>query len=476
MNCILKNGRFLLPAILLLAALAETCLAAEPQVLGVLRDFERESPGPLKPIVYHNWTPEQVANANRTGGLEVVADRSFGSQCCRVSVTPDLPWGPKGKLVALNLGPDYLPPEADAVRVRVKVLRGEFHLTVGSPTVYFGHSDVSSPLQTVSAGAKGNADESGWRTLEFSLHQDLQRNFRRARFGRTSPVIYYTRWIQEPMYLYVGKGSQGELLLDQVELISRGEGRPYPTFQADELQPVGEPVDFEQPADRELAFSFLQDPIDLTRPPYLARPTWPPPKIERVADGETGKFSLAIEQHGTEEVAFAGVKLLGPPAANGLTVQLKATHPSIGPTVALDFIVYVAPSAERAAFPWERYAPPAAWQKQPEIAYTYYLSEEATPGVAYGFYHLRRSVPNGEWTTLVLPLADFICAYGQEDCQPMFQQQQLLASDTIMALGVVTPFRQRRSPTKILIDHIGFVQAPGSPAEHVSFPQTPVGK
>ena len=429
----------------------------------VCRDFEKETLGVKDSIKHHTWSAEQQAEAGKFSRVEVIEDKSFGKQCAKLMIEQTFPWQRRTTYRALTIGSDYLPPEADAVRIQVKVLKGEFQLAVGSPTVYFGHSDVQSETIRVSPGE--------WTTVEFSLHDQLTRNFRRARFGAKSPVIYYSRWIQEPLYLYVVQPSHGEILLDQVELITHGRGRSYPTFAEEQIRQVATVADFEQPTDMAKAFTFFQDPIDFSKPPYLPRNYWTPPQLQRVEQGDKGKFSLKFEQRGMEETCFAGVKALGSAESNALALRIKAEHDSDLKDVALDFIVYVAPTEQRTQFPWSQFEPPAVWKQKPEVAFTYYLAQEQTRTAHYGFYHVRRTVPNHAWSTLVLPYADFICAYGQLDCEAMFQKQLPLQGETIMALGLLSPYGQRRSVTTVFLDDLTFVHIPGSTASHQSFYQ-----
>lgn len=434
----------------------------DARVLQVLRDYETGPPRVLSPVDHHTWSPEQKAHAGDFSQVEIVEGGFQSKQACRLTVTDQFPWNRRDSYRALVIGPDYLPPETDAVRVRVRVKEGEFRLSVGSPTVYFGHSDVNSAVRKVS----GSDD---WQTLEFSLHHALSRNFRRARFGRESPVIYYTRWIQEPLYLYIHHPSHGEILIDQVELLARGEGQPYPTFKPEEVRTIARFADFGDPDDLKQAFTFFQEPIDLAKPPHTVRPDWRPPKLTHVPSSSESSGVLRIEQQGTEEVCFAGIMAQGSRESNAVAVRLKCEHASIGPEIALDFLVYVAPNEERREFPWADFAPPPAWRERPDLAFDYYLNQDRMRDVNYGFYHTRRAVPNGRWTTLVLPFADFICAYGEQDCKPMFQQQLPLTGEDIIALGLVTPYRQRRHSTIIEIDGVSFVHVPGEPESLRSF-------
>ncbi len=436
------------------------------RVLEVLRDYESVQPGPSRPIRHHSWPDELQHRAHEFSSVTVETNDSAAGRCCRIAIKQTFPWRGRDYYTATVIGPDYLPPEADAVRMRIKVIRGTVRLSVGSPTVYFGHSDVRSRTEVLRAG-----DAPRWETVEFSLHHHLSRNFRRARFGRSSPVIHYTRWIQEPLYLYLNRLSDGEFLLDQVELITRGEGRPFPKFPPDQIRHIATAADFEA-EELSKAFTFFQEPIDLTQSPYLVRPNWQPPTLSRVDTRPQGGKSLRIEQRGTEEVCFTGIMLPAARAANALALDLKSDHKTARDELMLDFIVYVGSRAEK--FPWEQFAPPESWQARPEIAFTYYLSQSRTQGADYAFYHVRRTVPNGEWTRLVLPFADFVCAYGQGDCEEFFRHQTPLPAAQTIALAVLPPYGLRRAATRITIDEVALVHVPGTPVELRSFPQPPV--
>jgi hypothetical protein len=462
---------FSLPAFLACLIGMERPAIGEERVLTVLRDFDAETLGPLTPLTHHAWSAEQKESAGDHSHLEIAED---GSRCARLRITDRFPWGNRAEQRVLTIGPDYLPPEADAVRMRVKVTAGRFDLQVGGPTVYFGHSDVLSESREVTAAANG-----GWQTIEFSLHHRLIRNFRRARFGRESPVVYYTRWIQEPLYLHAGKASAGEILIDQIELISRGEGRRYPEFAAADALQVACIADFEDEAEFERAFTFFQEPIDFARWPYLVRPDWRPPQLARVSatrDGAPGAtHSLRFEQRGTEETCFAGVKTKGETTtgANALAIEVRAEHAGGASEVVVDFVVYAAPPGRAKTFPWSEFEPPASWKGSPE-AFTYYLGENQGPKASYAFYHVRRGLPNGRWTKLVLPMTDFICAYGRNEAAAMFREQRHLTEDTLMAVGWTAPYGARRHPTVLLINRIDLVRIPGEVAELRSFLQTPL--
>jgi hypothetical protein len=466
------------------AVLGVSASAAAERVVAVARDFDGERVGKLPPLSHHTWHKDQARHADRYSRLEVVEDPGSGSPCLRIELSNSFPWGNRPEQRLATVGPDYLSPEVDAVRMRVKGVSGRLELRVGSPTVYFGHSDVTSESAVVDAAA-----DAEWRTVEFSLHHGLSRNFRRARFGRASPVIYYTRWIQEPLYLVAVKGSAGTVLVDQIELVSRSEGKPFPEFTAEQVRRVATVADFEGPVSRFAAFTFFQEPIDLTRPePYRVRPDWSPPKLLRVptryGDGrprepaggiatiEAAKYSLRFEHQGTEEVCFAGVRVDDTADANALVFDIWAEHAG-DPTTVIDFLVYAAPGDLRESFPWNALKPPPAWRQKPD-AFDYYLSEDRAPDASYALYHARRLIPTGRRTTVIVPMADFICAYGRNGAADLFQNQMPLTSDMLLAIGWTVPFGTRRAPSVIEFDEISLGQVPGEAEELRSYLQKAV--
>ena len=80
--------------------------------------------------------------------------------------------------------------------------------------------------------------------MEFSLHDGLLRNFRRAGFSGNAPWIYYARWAQEPTRFYVFKGSGGEIQIKDLEIIFKGMGQPFPAFSRDDVIAVATLADF----------------------------------------------------------------------------------------------------------------------------------------------------------------------------------------------------------------------------------------
>jgi hypothetical protein len=233
-------------------------------------------------------------------------------------------------------------------------------------------------------------------------------------------------------------------------------------------------ADFENEADFARAFTFFQEPVDFAKAPYVARPDWRPPRLDRVAtdsavDGGAGKYALRSEQRGTEETCFAGLRLVDTAEANALVFDMRAEHAD-APEAVVDFVVYAAPRELRMVFPWDSLRPPLAWRHSPD-AFTYYLGEDRVPDASYAFYHARRTIPTGRATTLVVPLADFICAYGRNEAAGLFRNQRPLSAEMLLAIGWTAPFGARRAPTVLLIDNISFARVPGEAGDLHSYPQ-----
>lgn len=457
----------------LFCGLADCADPAQPRVVSLLADFEKETPGPIRSgwLEPWYWSKELKQKAKEFSAYEIVADTGFGKQCLKITLSKNIPWEKKGRPIdcycmtkAFRM-PDYLPPEVDALRMRVKVLEGSFTFAVGGPTIYFGNSDVKTAPQTMTS------DQKEWRILEFNLNRDLTRNNRRAGFTRGAPVIHYTRWIQEPLFLYVYKQSHGKILFDQVELVTYGQGKPYPSFKPESIKTLVVANSFDQADDMKKVFTnFIQgDTRQPTGEPKLFRETWGPAKLSRIT--EDGRQALEIRYRFTEEVCFSGIHAHAPENANAVRIVLKAEHKKVE-SISLDFIAYVAPEAK---FPWEKLAPPENWQGQPEIAFNYYLCKDNVNGLALGYYHSRRAIPNNKWTTLVIPFADFVCAYGREGSEANFKKQLPLLAKEIAGVALLSSFRQHAAETRIVIDEISFVSVPDEKESLRSFWQ-PAGK
>lgn len=437
---------------------------AEAQVEKMLQDYSQHTPDQPRPAMLQwNWTDQQKANALQFSTRQIV--EHDGRPALQLTVNQAVPWVKRDSLAAVNLGIDLLPPTVDAIRIHYKMLEGEIELSFGSPTVYFGHSDVqSTPLRLQDDGTMS------WRTAEVSLFDGVIRNFRRAGFARESPVVYYTRWIQEPLYLYLHQGSNGRMLIDRIELLTTGHGRPYPTFEPGEVEVLATVGAYDGPQDVGRVFTATHAKTDMTGDPVRSRQAWGPPQIAHVPVTEDGRQGvLKVEHQGAEEVAFTGIETSPPPGANAIAFDLRVSHPTDFDELSVDLLIYVA--HPDGGFAIERFAPPAAWRDQKDVAFDAYLTAETLDDVDYAFYHTRRAAPNGKWTRWVVPLVDFVCVYGHGEMRSAMMRQQPIDPTMIVAVGWLPSWRQHKFVTTFEIDQVQWVRVPGSVATLRSFAQ-----
>lgn len=502
---------------LVLLALAATHPAAadEPRVLQVLEDFE--SGGRL--------------SNQRIPGLtfDTTGEPASGQHSLKITVARDFTWRwsgwdgrqdqPLTTLRVATLASPYLPPEADAIRLRVRVLSGRLIIAPGGPVSQIGNSDVFCDPQEVTA-------TDGWTTCTFSLNHRLMRNFRRPNFTVDLPVIYYTRWIQEPVYLQLiaprtPVGEETVVLIDQVELIATGEGQPFPHFAPGQLTARAPVVDFATAAGwtnlfslahgysilKPFAFGYHRQPEANARPtpahilkssPFIPEEgtLYPAPRFSRVTN-EQGRTVLHAEGIWAEEGQIITHQAHAPASANALTVTLKPDFPNAASgtyastyvgqrTHAVDFVIWVAPPDR--TFPWSSLTASAALQEAartngytgPGAKYDFLLTPEPTPFRAqpdlrkagpFAFYVARRYVPAGAWSTAVIPFADFICVYGQDTCRDLQTEQRPLSADLVAGIGYLMPFGSGHGTLEV--EQAGFAAVPGTPADLRSFWQEP---
>lgn len=378
----------------------------------VLEDFEENSAG-NSPIISHwRWTKEQKESATRSTSVARQPIPGATKNGIKVIVGEKLPNEPQW-LTIWHTPIDYLPPEARKVRFRAKVVSGSFTLTCGSATTYFACSDVWTKPRTLLPG--------DWQTIELSLVDGLERNFRRAVFSSASPVIHYTRWIQEPLRIMMDSSSQGELWIDDVTLLCSA---PLPvTSQTPEIL---------SKANLAQAFTFATDDkeFDLANGEKTQA-------IRKPAVLEFSEEGLCARQRGLEEMSFVGIPLTVPNGANALRFRGRVVHESNRPFVVVDFLALVAQENQA----------PALTQTRGGKGFDLCLTPKRTTGLSWGFYHARRRVPNNQEVTWDLPLLDFVCAYGQGNLRPDHQLQLPLKPSEMVALSFTSPFGQRSADT-----------------------------
>jgi hypothetical protein len=465
---------------------------AQDQVLGTITNFTQTGP-----IVVSAWPADLRAttNASLYSWRTNVFDAEAGRQVYRLTLATNFPWqytntsGSTQRVDAVSVcaltGWDYLPPEADELRIRVKVVSGRFQLSMGCINLAFAPGDTYTDIRVL--------DESmgAWQTVRFSLQKNLIRNYRRNDFTKRLPFISIARWIQEPPQLYLFRSGYGELLVDRVEQAASSQGRTYPEPTPAQIVPVATVADFETTNDLALAFSFSTVSLGLSGPqptnytklsPYTSGTItvagksiqwFLPPRRSWVGQSTNGSYSLEVKQTGYESFAFTGLRLPHPDGANALQLTLRADHSSAFTNLVLDFLAYAAPPASEAAFPWTNCQPPAAWLADTNINFDLFLSESNTVKESYAMYHLRRSVPNGQWTRVLLPLDDFAGIYACNEGTNLLKSFQPLRSTNLLYLGFFSPYRQLRAETRIWLDDVSLVRVELPSEQLRSFWQDP---
>ncbi|WP_449071416.1 hypothetical protein [Prosthecobacter sp.] len=457
-------------------------MAAPPKAreLGVLEDFDSASRGPFQQgfIESPRWSAEQRQSAREWSRMEVVA--ADGGGALRIQIHDARAFADGAKSF-LRLAP-YYPPEADAVRIRLKVVSGQVVLHIGGPTAYYGNSDVFTKPQTVKA-----ANKPEWVEVVCNFNHPTWRNYRRSGFSTEAPRNYYNRWAQEPVGVFLSADAAAEVLIDRIDLVALGEGRPFAVFAPSQVRVLGKIADFEDGkyADVFNAYMSAAETEWFEESWRRTKPLRFEPMLLGVADtGIVGKKSLECRGRTAEEVHCTGVHARGAANANAIAISLSADAPAqrntllgAGPVVPVDFLVFVAP--EGRPFPWQRLGPSAELRAHGGRGFDYQLTHRviaADKDLHFAMYQARRYLKPGEWAKLVLPTADFTCIYGQGDMRERLLNHEPLRSAEVIAVAWLNPWcRQGRRDEAIVtrVDEMSFVQVPGPAQEHISFWQVP---
>ncbi|HUF61617.1 MAG TPA: hypothetical protein VMN36_06040 [Verrucomicrobiales bacterium] len=544
--------------------------AREGEVVETLMDFENPNSSATGALTSFRWSDELEEWRGLLSGRERVEDPDApGNHALRLWVHDAFPWtsesdpGSAGFWLIefydiLSLLNGFIPPEADALRIRVKPIRGQFRFCLWQIPLTMATGDAYTDLRVAHALEAGQ----GWQTIDFPLNHDLQRNFRRRDWSLNSPSTYFTRWIQEVLHVSMVRlpGAEflplesaateperySELLLDDLQFVNLGEGAPFLEVTEDPVRPVQiapeeiEEVvlaaDFEGGERHGRAVTLTLQPAVLEgveddgtggylKPRYFYAPgnsggldvggdgridtAWHlPATLSEAAEGSQGIFpgggaaSLRAVMKGYESQSWFGVEMPGTTEANAVELLVKMSHPQIGlDRLVVDLLGYTTPVAERNAFPHDAlgrpsWSPadavpedPAVWREVTANAvidgqtrvlrplnFDYFFDQPRTRGMAglsYAFYHARRIVNNGEWSRLVIPLADFQCAWGQRSSEPRFMLQQALDPAELILLVMTSPWRQLRRDTEFLVDSIRLVRIPVEGVAHRSYWQHP---
>lgn len=157
-------------------------------VPGVIEDFDAMPGGPFQKGFLDSWRWTDEVRSQARGGscLEVVDAPNSGGKLLRVRV--DDPQVLSGESLSLvRLAPFY-PPEADALRIRLRVVSGQAVIYVVGPTAYYGNSDVFTEPQTIRA-----EDEPRWVDVVCNFNHPTWRNYRRSAFSTDAPRNYTVR-------------------------------------------------------------------------------------------------------------------------------------------------------------------------------------------------------------------------------------------------------------------------------------------
>lgn len=447
-------------------------------VLGTIIDFAGEAIGPYRQgfLESPRWTEELRRQAAPLSRVEVVEGTDAGRKALRVVVHDPLPFS-TGPLALLRLAP-YLPPDADVVRIHVTAIAGRFQVHVGGPTAYYANSDVFTAPQTFVAGAEPRRI-----AVDFNLHHPLWRNYRRAGWSTDANRNYYQRWAQEPMGVFVSSEGAGEFLLERVEVVSRGQGRKFPEFAADQVRTVRTIADFEDDRSPPTFNLYMADgEVEWFEQSWKREKPlrFTPAEIRTTFDADRKSRVLVASGPAAEEVHCASVKTAGAAEANAFRLELRHDAPDYRNTVvgqgraeAIDVLVFVAPPDQ--PFSWDSFGPDPQWRTEGKSGFDYQLSYRAIRArqdADFAVYQTRRYVRPGTWSTLVLPAADFVCVYGSGAYRDRFLQNRPLACDDVMAVAWLNPWcriGRREATVTVSIDDLAFVNVPGDAESQRSF-------
>lgn len=454
-------------------------MAEDGKVLGVLESFDAAPLGPFQKgfLDFWRWDEAKRTEARTWSQLEIVkAPDAESGQCLRVVVKDARALTDGG--IALVRMAAFLPPEADAIRLRVRVLRGEMTIYAGGPTAYYANSDVFTEPKTLRA-----ADDAEWTEVTLPLNTPLWRNFRRAGFSADAPRCYYTRWAQEPMGLFLSPGSIGEMLIDRIDVIGCGHGKPFPDFARDQVQLVKILADFEDGVIRNAFTCYMA----ATETEWFeeswkrAKPLrFEPMQFQLHEGGMGGRRSLELHGRTAEEVHCAGLRVNGAAGASGLAVTMRTEAPQRRETllggdrvVPMDFLVFVAPADQ--PFAWSSVAATTEQRAMPGPGFDQQLTLRAIAArknLHFALYQARRYLKPGEWSRVILPAADFTCVYGQGTMREAFISHAPLDPARMIAFAWLPPWCRsgsRDAAVTVQIDQLDLVRLPGDAKAQRSF-------
>jgi hypothetical protein len=123
-------------------------------VIGTIEDFDAVPVGPFQKgfLESSRWTEEHRQRAKEWSSLEIVPASEGSGRTLRIRINDSQAF--TGEARAFTRLAPYYPPEADALRIRLKVILGQASIYLGGPTAYFGNSDVFTEPQVIRAETK----------------------------------------------------------------------------------------------------------------------------------------------------------------------------------------------------------------------------------------------------------------------------------------------------------------------------------
>jgi len=448
--------------------------AAPPDnVIMVGNDFEHMAPADQ---VLEHWRFTKEQKDANYAVIRRSSDAFSGKAALELTLREDIPYVGDNSIEICPIfegmsggrGDFFLPPETDAVRVRIKVLEGEFRLFVTAETIFLSSlGNVHCSDQTVRPAQDGR-----WQTVDFPLYKTLSRDFYAYSYlANPKAPVYFSRWNQHCPKLAFSMGSHGKVLIDRLELISHGMSKPYPVFKKGDVRTVAMIADFEDERAESASFTVYmterKDALDGPVPPdFKGKKNDPAAVLTRTNDAQRGNQILEYTKQFLEEKSYVGFRLPQTKDANAFAMKLYLEHLSGDKRTILpfDFIFFAAPDAATAArFPFAAFASPAGWRRDADFGYTYYLPKELLAHTSVSFYQVRRGIRHKEWNDVVIPFADLVCVYGTGSMEEDYLAQKPIRPENIFAVLLATPhYPLGYAKTRHRIDDVRLVKVSGT--------------
>jgi hypothetical protein len=127
--------------------------------------------------------------------------------------------------------------------------------------------------------------------------------------------------------LTFARGSHGKILIDRIELVAKGEGKPFPSFKNEDVKTIQTVADFENLSDMGKIITAYMHDVDRKGPlpdfskgrgNTVARDVWDTAAVSlRVPDDRAGGHVWQLTRMFHEELSFVGIRLPQNKDANG---------------------------------------------------------------------------------------------------------------------------------------------------------------